>query len=619
MIHNYTPSYYGPIVNNFNNTFVPEVNKIYDKYQEDIPYIFSPINEKLNILELTSLENTINNNINPFYNVKVKKLPSFSNINKDIIFTNSGKKILVLDLDETLVHSSKEKPFPNKKNIVLHFNIKYMMYTIYVILRPFLDIFLKQLSLYYDLYIFTASMSQYAEPLIKIIDKNKVVVQVLNRQDCKFIKGVYFKDLSIFKKDFKDIIIIDNNPISYALNKHNGIPITTWIDNPNDKELLKLIPILKFLSKVKDVRPYINKMTDTTKTKLNFTKVNAILKANKRIKYSFTQDEFTINNNEKKYPKENLKLNIVSNNKMNYMSIIDNNYNTQMDKPIINHPLDKYMIKTIKTVKTAKKIKIINDDTNKKKPKNNFFNKKLRIKDITHNPLKKAENRKHKYNITSIQNNTNIYNISIDKPDSIQNKINILDSLKPNTLEYPTNNNLEKIGKNIFLIKPKKYIKIIRKDALKSIKNKIHIKIVKNVENKTENNLYIKTEGVHNYPIDRVKNNLKKYESLIHRNSFYKANFTKNNIIYKESSQFSVKDFKFNETFQPKKNNRMVVMKILSKPKRRTADSYSNNNSELHLNVRNIMPKKYENSYFDKFPTEKIIFNHRKIINFGKI
>ena len=470
----------------------------------------------------------------------------------------------------------------------MHSNIQNCIYTIYVIERPFLDIFLKELSLCYDLYIYTASMSQYAEQLVKIIDKNKVIIQVLNRQDCKFIKGVFFKDLSIFKKDFKDIIIIDNNPNSYALNKDNGIPITTWIDNPNDKELLKLIPILKFLSKVEDVRPFINKITDETKTKLDFTKINSILKDNK-IKYNFTYDELIINNNEKKYKKENLKLNIISNNKMNNISVMNNNYKTIIDKSIT-----------------------INDDTNKKKSKNIFFNKKLIIKDITHKSFKKPENLRHKYNITTIQNNTNIYNISFGKLNSIQHKTKILNiDLRQNTLENPLKDNLEKLGKNIVLIKPKKFIKIIPKETLKDVKNKIHKNLAKNLDNKTENNLYIKAKGDYNYPTDKVKNNLKKYESFKHFNAFNKTNLGKNNINYKESSELSLKNFKFNETIQPKKNNRMVVMKILSKPKKKTIDSCSNNNSELHIKVRNIIPKKLN---LDKFSTEKIKFNHRKII-----
>ena len=89
------------------------------------------------------------------------------------------------------------------------------------------------------------------EKLDPLIGRNREIeriIQVLTRESCLNIKGNFVKDLSIFNKDLKDIIIIDNNPVSYALHKNNGIPILTWIDNPNDNELLKLIPILKYMS-----------------------------------------------------------------------------------------------------------------------------------------------------------------------------------------------------------------------------------------------------------------------------------------------------------------------------------------------------------------------------------
>ena len=266
MFSNYPSDYINLPFNYINKVTFTEPEQINNPPQEEIPYIFSPLNYNMNILELSSLNNYTNTN--SFYNVKVKKLPSYTN--RGIISTNSGKKTLVLDLDETLVHSSTQKPFPNKRNIVIHLKIKNIPYTIYVILRPFLQTFLKELSLYYDLYIFTASMGQYANTLINYIDKNKVIIQVLNRNNCRYIKGVFLKDLNIFKKDFKDIIIIDNNPVSYSLNKNNGIPIRTWIDDPNDKELLKFIPILKLLSKVKDVRPFIKRIVNKSKTNLDF-------------------------------------------------------------------------------------------------------------------------------------------------------------------------------------------------------------------------------------------------------------------------------------------------------------------------------------------------------------
>ena len=285
MFSNYPSDYINLPFNYINNLTFTEPEQINNQPQEEIPYIFSPLNYNMNILELSSLNNYTNTN--SFYNVKVKKLPSYTN--KGIISTNSGKKTLVLDLDETLVHSSTQKPFPNKRNIVIHLKIKNIPYTIYVILRPFLQTFLKELSLYYDLYIFTASMGQYANTLINYIDKNKVIIQVLNRNNCRYIKGVFLKDLNIFKKDFKDIIIIDNNPVSYSLNKNNGIPIRTWIDDPNDKELLKFIPILKLLSKVKDVRPFIKRIVNKSKTNLDFSKVNTLLNINKRLNHNLAQ------------------------------------------------------------------------------------------------------------------------------------------------------------------------------------------------------------------------------------------------------------------------------------------------------------------------------------------
>ena len=181
---------------NFNNYF--ETNQI---KQMNNANRFSPINNSVNILELTSLSN-----VNDFSNwVNVKKL--MPTPNKDMNSLNLKKKTLVLDLDETLVHSSTQCPFPNKKNIILHMEIKNIKYTIYVIIRPFFEKFLYEMSQCYNLYIFTASIAQFSNSLIEIIDKNKVIIQVLNRDYCRYIQGIYLKDLSIFKRDLKDIII----------------------------------------------------------------------------------------------------------------------------------------------------------------------------------------------------------------------------------------------------------------------------------------------------------------------------------------------------------------------------------------------------------------------------
>ena len=99
---------------------------------------------------------------------------------------------------------------------------------------------------------------------------------VLNRDHCNYYEGCYFKDLRIINKDFKDIIIIDNNPISYIWNKENGIPIKSWFDDLNDNELIKLIPFLKLLSKVNDVRPFIKSAINQKSGQLDFSYINKL-------------------------------------------------------------------------------------------------------------------------------------------------------------------------------------------------------------------------------------------------------------------------------------------------------------------------------------------------------
>jgi len=54
-------------------------------------------------------------------------------------------------------------------------------------------------------------------------------------------------------------VIIDNSPFSYQFQPENGIPCTSWYDNPNDDELMSFVPALKMLAdpRIADVRPLI--------------------------------------------------------------------------------------------------------------------------------------------------------------------------------------------------------------------------------------------------------------------------------------------------------------------------------------------------------------------------
>lgn len=52
-------------------------------------------------------------------------------------------------------------------------------------------------------------------------------------------------------------VLVDNSPLSFKTCPANGIPIESWFENPNDRELLHLIPLLEALRTVPDVRHVI--------------------------------------------------------------------------------------------------------------------------------------------------------------------------------------------------------------------------------------------------------------------------------------------------------------------------------------------------------------------------
>ena len=207
---------------------------------------------------------------------------------------NSTKKTLILDLDETLVHSSFT-PF-EKNDIILDVDFEGVIYNIYVLVRPDAELFIKTVAKFYELVIFTASISKYASPLLDILDKEKNIKYRLYRDHCTFINGIYIKDLKKCNRSLKDLIIVDNSPIAYTFDSDNGLPIKTWIEDPNDRELMKLVPILEFLSKTKDVRKFIDQFVYNNK--ILYDEAMEIIKMKELIDEKYMRNLKLLNNKE---------------------------------------------------------------------------------------------------------------------------------------------------------------------------------------------------------------------------------------------------------------------------------------------------------------------------------
>ena len=186
------------------------------------------------------------------------------------------KYSLILDLDETLVHYIK----CNNSE--------------YVQVRPGSEDFIKELSKYYEIIIFTASYQSYADLAINGIDKEKNIKYRLYRQHIRKIGNTLIKDLSKLGRDLKKILIIDNCSDNYSLQPKNGINVIDFTGNNDDDILFYLKKDLIDLYKKnpEDVRPYLKQI-----------QINMNKRAKELINLKKNKNLFNIDKNKIKYKK----------------------------------------------------------------------------------------------------------------------------------------------------------------------------------------------------------------------------------------------------------------------------------------------------------------------------
>ncbi|KAL4445469.1 hypothetical protein ABPG74_004543 [Tetrahymena malaccensis] len=173
-------------------------------------------------------------------------------------FEVKKKKTLILDLDETLIHCNESLDKTSDFILDIQADQKEVVQA-GINVRPYAKQFLEEMSHLYEIVIFTASRSIYANEVINKLDpQNKFIFKRLFRENCIYKNKIYIKDLRIFKnRDIKNLVIVDNCCLSFCHNILNGIPIVPFYDDKRDQELLELSHFLKHLAQVDDVRPVI--------------------------------------------------------------------------------------------------------------------------------------------------------------------------------------------------------------------------------------------------------------------------------------------------------------------------------------------------------------------------
>ncbi|ANB15601.1 Nem1-Spo7 phosphatase catalytic subunit NEM1 [Sugiyamaella lignohabitans] len=178
---------------------------------------------------------------------------------RPLLMKRPPPKTLVLDLDETLIHSlSQGSNFSTGQMVEVKLDNQ-VATLYYVRKRPYCDYFLKCVSEWFHLVVFTASVPAYADPMIDWLEQErKYFSRRLYRNECTATPSGYVKDLSIVESDLSKVFIIDNSPISYSKQNENAIGIEGWISDSSDHNLLHLIPLLHALRYSLDVRSVLS-------------------------------------------------------------------------------------------------------------------------------------------------------------------------------------------------------------------------------------------------------------------------------------------------------------------------------------------------------------------------
>jgi len=117
--------------------------------------------------------------------------------------------------------------------------------------------------------IFTASLPMYARPILKVIDPERRCRSRLYRNATTPHLGYpHVKALSHIGRDLRRTILVDNSPFAMCADPDNAIPIKSYYDDTEDRELEFLFEIIKeiVVLQMDDVRPHLRR-------KFNFSSV----------------------------------------------------------------------------------------------------------------------------------------------------------------------------------------------------------------------------------------------------------------------------------------------------------------------------------------------------------
>lgn len=165
------------------------------------------------------------------------------------------RKLLVLDLDETLIFATREKLEAEADDFIGDY---------FIYKRPGLDDFLIEASRHFHVGIWSSASDAYVTEIVeKLLSPIIELAFVWSRSKCSIRKSdvfdeyIYEKRLDKLKKRgyaLEHILIVDDTPEKSRTNFGNMIKIEPFTGNSADKELSYLVEYLETLREADNVR-----------------------------------------------------------------------------------------------------------------------------------------------------------------------------------------------------------------------------------------------------------------------------------------------------------------------------------------------------------------------------
>jgi TFIIF-interacting CTD phosphatase-like protein len=167
---------------------------------------------------------------------------------------DSTKKLLCLDLDETLIHAHA-KPFEHYQMIIKGD---------YMAVRPGVEAFLDRMAPFYDFMIWSNSGSVYVHDMLDAFwpqrhELKAIYTSALSKPHVENGYGIAtYKEIWKISKRMNyrrgHIIALDDKPINFKFDYGNLIWADPFMGDPNDTHLMKVGNLLLNLAKVDNVR-----------------------------------------------------------------------------------------------------------------------------------------------------------------------------------------------------------------------------------------------------------------------------------------------------------------------------------------------------------------------------